>query len=263
MAADARKIAKWVVVSPRGRALGAAGIIFIAAGMDMTHAQNGPAPQDGLFSSRKDTPDGSTSGTIGRRLPTEWDAQLGVDVGTAAPASASVDPQRLLHAPENDTGKGAAWANATLPGLPSPLGWDKTAVEARVDSAEERGKLATTLSRSLPLTDGLSMTLQNSYAVSRTLAPGPPSTGMPNVPEPVPSPAAESWETSRGVRVNILPTSTAVSAGTKFSSTDDKWLRTFSAEQKIYGPLNVTGSVSETPTGPANKSLTAGFKTRW
>jgi len=48
------------------------------------------------------------------------------------------------------------------------------------------------------------------------------------------------------------------------SSTDDKWLRTLSAEQKLFGgPLSVTGSVSETASGEMSKSLRAGFKRTW
>ena len=48
------------------------------------------------------------------------------------------------------------------------------------------------------------------------------------------------------------------------SSTDDKWLRTLSAEQKLFGgPFSVTGSVSETATGDLSKSLKAGFKQNW
>jgi len=48
------------------------------------------------------------------------------------------------------------------------------------------------------------------------------------------------------------------------SSTDDKWLRTLSAEQKLFGgPVSITGSVSETAAGDISKSLKAGFKRSW
>jgi hypothetical protein len=55
-----------------------------------------------------------------------------------------------------------------------------------------------------------------------------------------------------------------VSLGANISSTDEKWLPSLSAEQKLFGgPFSVTGSVSETPTGETSKSLTAGFKRQW
>src|SRR5262249_4185955 len=72
------------------------------------------------------------------------------------------------------------------------------------------------------------------------------------------------WASSQALRFNILPTDTSVSFGADISSTDDKWLRTLSAEQKLFGgPFSVTGSVSETATGDLSKSLKAGFKRSW
>jgi hypothetical protein len=73
-----------------------------------------------------------------------------------------------------------------------------------------------------------------------------------------------SWATSQALRFNFLPTDTSVSVGADISSIDDKWLRTLSAEQKLFGgPFSVTGSVSETATGDLSKSLKAGFKRTW
>src|SRR5260370_1372766 len=73
-----------------------------------------------------------------------------------------------------------------------------------------------------------------------------------------------SWATSQALRFNFLPTDTSVSFGADISSIDDKWLRTLSAEQKLFGgPFSVTGSVSETATGDLSKSLKAGFKRTW
>jgi hypothetical protein len=55
-----------------------------------------------------------------------------------------------------------------------------------------------------------------------------------------------------------------VSLGADVSSTDDKWLRALSAEQKLFGgPFSVTGSMSETAGGDISKSLRAGFKHSW
>ncbi len=75
---------------------------------------------------------------------------------------------------------------------------------------------------------------------------------------------AHSWASSQALHFNILPTDTSVSLGADISSIDDKWLRTLSAEQKLFGgPFSVTGSVSETPAGEISKSLKAGFKQSW
>ena len=85
------------------------------------------------------------------------------------------------------------------------------------------------------------MTLENGVSVTRSL----PSGGT----------QGHGWASSQALRFNVLPTDTTVSIGADISSTDEKWLRTLSAEQKLFGgPFSVTGSVSETPTGDMSKS---------
>ena len=61
-----------------------------------------------------------------------------------------------------------------MPGL-RPLGFDKTSVEARLDAGKDEGKLGATLSRSVPINEDLSVTLQNSYSVRQSLASGAPA----------------------------------------------------------------------------------------
>jgi len=56
---------------------------------------------------------------------------------------------------------------------------------------------------------------------------------------------------------------TSVSAGQSLSSTDDKWLRKIGAEQKLFGGVSVSGSISETPLGASNKSISGTFKQSW
>ncbi len=142
-------------------------------------------------------------------------------------------PEQLLAGAVPDQSTGVAWATITAPGFEAPLGWDKTSIETRVDPSQEQGKLGTTLSRSVPLGDDVSLTLQNGVSMTRAL---PNAAGQ-----------AHSWASSQALRFNILPTDTSVSLGADISSIDDKWLRTLSAEQKLFGgPFSVTGSVSET-----------------
>ena len=159
-------------------------------------------------------------------------------------------PDQLLAGAVPDQSTGVGWATITAPGFEAPLGWDKAAIDTRVDPSHEQGKLGTTLSRSVPVGDDVSLTLQNGVSMTRSL---PNATGH-----------AQSWATSQALRFNFLPTDTSVSFGADISSSDDKWLRTLSAEQKLFGgPFSVTGSVSETPTGDLSKSLKAGFKQNW
>jgi hypothetical protein len=186
----------------------------------------------------------------GKPSAPDWNGKAGIDYSKPSIPAATFQPEQLLAGAVPDQSTGVAWATITAPGFEAPLGWDKTSIETRVDPSHEQGKLGTTLSRSVPLGDDVSLTLQNGVSMTRAL---PNATGQ-----------AHSWATSQALRFNILPTDTSVSLGADISSTDDKWLRTLSAEQKLFGgPFSVTGSVSETPAGEISKSLKAGFKRSW
>ena len=92
---------------------------------------------------------------------TGWDAKVGVDYRKPSIPAAEFQPGELTAGAIPDQSTGVAWANVTAPGLDSPLGWDKTAIETRLDPAQEQGKLGATLSRSVPLGEGVAVTLQN------------------------------------------------------------------------------------------------------
>jgi hypothetical protein len=180
----------------------------------------------------------------------EWISKAGIDYSKPAIPAVTFQPDQLLAGAVPDQSTGVGWATITAPGLEAPLGWDKAAIDTRVDPSHDQGKLGTTLSRSVPVGDDVSLTWQNGVSMTRSL---PNATGQ-----------AHSWATSQALRFNFLPTDTSVSFGADISSIDDKWLRTLSAEQKLFGgPFSVTGSVSETATGELSKSLKAGFKQYW
>ena len=177
-----------------------------------------------------------------------WDGKAGIDYRRPSIPGADFQPDQLAAGTIPDQSTGVAWA--TITGGQLPLGWDKAAIETRVDPAQEQGKFGTMLSRSVPVGDDVSLTLQNDVSMTRTL---------PNASAPT-----HGWASSQALRFNILPTDTSMSVGAGISSTDDKWLRSLSAEQKLFGgPVSVTGSVSETPAGDHSKSLKAGFKRTW
>ena len=180
----------------------------------------------------------------------DWNGKAGIDYSKPSIPAVTFQPDQLLAGAVPDQSSGVAWATITAPGFEAPLGWDKTSIETRVDPSQEQGKLGTTLSRSVPVGDDVALTLQNGVSMTRAL---PNATGQ-----------AHSWASSQALRLNILPTDTSVSFGADISSIDDKWLRTLSAEQKLFGgPFSVTGSVSETASGDLSKSLRAGFKQSW
>jgi opacity protein-like surface antigen len=177
-----------------------------------------------------------------------WDGKAGIDYRKPHIPGADFQPDQLAAGAIPDQSTGVAWA--TITGGQLPLGWDKASIDTRVDPSQERGQFGTTLSRSVPVGEEVSVTLENGVSVTRTL---------PDVSAP-----GQGWASSQALRFNILPTDTSVSVGAGISSGDEKWRRTLSAEQKLFGgPVSVTGSVSETPSGDHSKSLRAGFKRTW
>jgi hypothetical protein len=56
---------------------------------------------------------------------------------------------------------------------------------------------------------------------------------------------------------------TSLIAGRTLSTVDDKWLGKVGAEQKLFDAVSISGSIGETVSGAANKSITAGFKRSW
>lgn len=197
-----------------------------------------------IIGGRVERADGSSAVTVGRKLPTVLETKVGADFNLAAPQD------RLLMQPD-DTSSGAAWANVTLP-RSTLLGWDKATLDARVDSAHDTGKLRTSFSRSIAADKNLSVTVQDDYAVVRALG----AADQTEAP-------AQSWETAKSVRLKVVPVDTTFSVGTRISTTDNQWLSSISAEQKILGPLTVSGGISETAGGELNRSLSAGFKRTW
>ena len=179
----------------------------------------------------------------------EWSGKVGVDYTKPAIPAAAFQPEQLTAGAVPDQSTGVAWATVTAPGMEAPLGWDKTSIETRIDPSQQ-SKLGTTLSRSVPVGDDVALTWQNGISMTRSL---PNASGQ-----------THGWASSQALRFNFLPTDTSVSLGADVSSSDDKWLRTLSAEQKLFGgPISVTGSVNETAGGEFSKSLSAGFKRTW
>ena len=201
---------------------------------------------------RTDKPDGSSAVTVKKPLPSEWDTKIGADFALAPAPATSYQPDRspLFNKDQNT---GAAWANVTVPGLAS--------IDARVDPSKDQSKLGTTFSRSLPFGTNYSLTLQSTIALTETLGPTSTVPAAPNTV--VAATPSQVWSNERLAKFNILSTGTTLGAGT-FSSTSDYITHNkIMAEQKLFGPLNVTTAVTDMGTASSNKSITAGFKFHW
>ena len=202
---------------------------------------------------RADKPDGSTAVTVKQSLLPLWDTRVGADLnvaGQVATTSADVLTKKISGGDERSSG--SAWASMTAPGVGSV--WDKTAIEARLDPTQDQSKFGAALTKSLPLGERYALTLQNGYNVTQqTLLPLPGTIAHP----------MRNYETDRSAKLSVFDTGTSFIAGQTLSTADDKWLTKVGAEQKLFGGVSVSGTVSETPEGVTNRSISAGFKRSW
>jgi hypothetical protein len=201
--------------------------------------------------------DGSTTVVVKQPLQTEWSNSVGADLGPPDSRRRGAFDQPLPTA-RNDSGSGAAWASMGVANFGS--------VDARVDPYNEQGKFGTTLKQSIPFGGRFAVTLQGSYSVTETL--GQPAAGPNDIPlmalPPGLGPASpQVFGNEKAVKFNILPTGTTLGAGVASASNDPVTHNTLSAEQKLYGPLQVTTAITDFGQTTSNKSISAGFKLHW
>jgi len=206
--------------------------------------------------SSNDKADGSAAVSVKQSVSPFLDTRVGADMTVTRQPQTLTESQLLSEKLANGgslpQSSGTAWAAITAPGAGSI--WDKTAIEARVDPSQEQTRLGTSLSKSLPLNEQYSLTLQNGYnLVEQGVIPVPGIIGRP----------VRNYETDQSASLSIADTGTSFTAGQSLSSTDDRWLRKVGAEQKLFGGVSISGSIGETSLGTTNKSFSAGFKQSW
>lgn len=189
----------------------------------------------GTTTSRSLNADGSTSMRYEQQLADL--AQVGVNLSTEA---SSVVPTSVAG---TQTVSGGAFAKVSVNDLPNWLLWQKGAVNVAVSPTDE-SKLGTTLSRSWTLYEGLKAELSDSYALARS------------------SSGSGAWQTDKALSLKLTETGTTVSVAASASEATPQLLPSISAQQKVFGALNVTTTVADTGS-ELNKSITAGFSHRW
>ena len=217
-------------------------------------AAKGAAGADAAWSANE-RGNGTSAVSVKQSISPFWDTRIGADMTVARQGSATTSEQlseKLANGGSLPQSSGTAWAAITAPGVASI--WDTTAVEARVDPASEQSKLGTSLSKSLPISENYSLTLKNDYNLIQQ--------GIVPVPGIVSHPT-RSHETDQSAKLGIADTGTSIVAGQTLSASEDKWLRRVGAEQKLFDGVTISGSIGETPSGTASKSLSAGFKRSW
>jgi hypothetical protein len=233
--------------------------------VDASTLRDGPAPKaagsaarnasgDAMNWSANNKGSGASAVSVKQSVSPFWDARVGADMTvTSQPTTMSeLLAEKTANGGSLPQSGGTAWASITAPGAGAI--WDKTAVDARVDPAQDQSKLGTTIVKSVPLSDQYSLTLQNGYNVTEQGAlPVPGVSVRPS----------RSYQTDQSAKLSIGDTGTSLVAGQTLSSNDDKWLRKVGAEQKVFDGVSISGSIGETAQGTTSKSISAGFKHSW
>ncbi|HEY7228940.1 MAG TPA: hypothetical protein VH558_01075 [Pseudolabrys sp.] len=256
--ASAQETTEGTALTPEDSALLANALVFDPAALSMPPAKTLriPGSRNGDYNiTRTQKPDGSTTVVVKQPLETYWSNSVGADVAASQPR-----PFDLPLPSERNNGlpAGAAWASIGVSNLAS--------VDARVDPANEQGKVGTTLKHSMPFGSRFAVTVQDTYSVTETISQTSPGAGdlpLMSLPGPNPSAPSQVYGNEKAVKFNILPTGTTLGAGLATASNDPVTHNTLSAEQKLYGPLQVTTSVTDVGQVTSNKSITAGFKLHW
>ena len=178
----------------------------------------------------------------------EWNAAIGGELAVPGTPAAQNEFDRPLPGTTKDPRAGAAWANVEVP--------DVATVEARVAPSAEERKASASLQREVPLGSSVSVMLENRVSVTE------PNTGTG--PSVLPSIGGQHiWGNERQAKLNLKATGTTLAASAMDATDPNLTNRTFSADQKIYGPLHVTTSVTNPGQPNVSKSIGAGLKFSW
>ena len=216
----------------------------------------GKAPGVDINSTDKD--DGSGTVNVKRVWSSDLDAKVGADFNVAPPPPETYQPNKPMPGSAAASSNSAAWASLGLDNLAS--------VDARVSQGNDEGKLGTTLQRSVPFGSRFSVTVHDTYSLREAFATqnsAPAGLPIMTLPQQSVSGSTPVYSNDRGVKFNILPTGTTLSAGLANVSNDPITHNSLSADQQVYGPLHVTTSVNDLGTTIESKKITAALKLNW
>ncbi|HEU4660563.1 MAG TPA: hypothetical protein VFS63_07875 [Pseudolabrys sp.] len=214
-----------------------------------------PLTSKPLAVTRSENDDGTGSVSINKPLATPWNVRIGGSISYDNAVPSDVDPTRPLPAPANADQSRAVWADVTVP--------DVGSINTRIETAADQRKYGTSIARSVPLGNNLSLTAQNKFSVIDSYgAPATTSAAPLAVTDSATAPS-QIWTNERKVNLNVLSTGTTFGAGWTTATGDPVTHNTLSADQKLYGSLHVTTSVSDIGQPASSKSITAGFKMNW
>lgn len=208
-----------------------------------------PKPADW---SRNDRADGSAKISVTKPVTAPWDMTwdmaIGGDLSLPSGQMMTFGPGAALPGvAKADTGRGGAWARLDVPHV--------AGIELRVDPSLDGSTVGANLRRTVPVGSNYSVTLNNKVSVTDPFgSPGSsPSSGA----------ASQIWNSEKAVELNILSTGTSLGVSAASSTANNVTHHSLSAQQRLYGPLQITTTVTDPGQPTSSQSVTAGFKLKW
>jgi len=234
-------------------ALGTIVLVFASISVALPRAaQAGPAGESQNWSSSKKS-NGTYAVAVEKSISPIWAIRIGAEMTLAREPTTTWDllAEKAANGGSVPQSSGTAWAAATAPGAGSI--WDKTVVGARFDSGEQSSKISVSIIKSVPLRRDDVLALQIDAGVVNGHMPLFRLLGH----------VTRDFEIYHSAKATITGIGTSFVIGETMSTTDDKWLRYFGAEQTLSNSITISGTIRETAQGSTNTSLTAGFKRSW
>lgn len=230
-------------VRPQIMTLGILSVLGLHAFVSSAEADQ----RDWLIVNRSPLADGAAIYTLGAQSAGDLDGRFGVDIGTTGSGSHGVDT-RVWQWGNRPTD--VAWYSLALPG-PFPnydWTWDKAWIEGNVIPEENSYRIAARIGRHESFGNLVEASLQLSYALSGS---------------GVGSDAEQTMATAPYLRLNILPTDTALTAQSYVSDTDFIWHSSVEAQQQLIKGMSLVGAVSDIGLDSQNASLRLQLYRRW
>lgn len=203
---------------------------------------------DRLRVQSEQTGDNSYVVRLETRLPTGWEAGVGMDMTLASPNKTAFRAGDIDAWQPREEPTTVAWSSLSMP-APAWLLGGETTFRARLDPIASTATMSGSVTRSHPLGESLSASLTSDLVVTETGI----GTATPD----------QTWEANRSLRLDFEPTKTALIARGQVVGPDPDVNTFVVAEQSLGGGLGLSSSLSEIETGNPVFTIGARLNRRW
>ncbi|GAB1581677.1 hypothetical protein [Phyllobacterium phragmitis] len=195
---------------------------------------------DVVIATPKKTASGAYLMRLGARLPLAWETSVGTEIGFAGKAQ---DPH-LIGAPEAPPS--ALWSSVKLPSS-NLAGWDGADLNLRLGTEDGSGSIGMATRRQWSLTEGVTAQMNDNYSMWYT--------GIES--------KESHWQTTKALRLSFDDSRTAFIARTHRTDADPRWRTSISAEQKIFGKVNLVTSMNDITSDNGTRTFGANYAHKW